>query len=356
MSGIDMEAQMGPDYMILLDDEDITGNFRSRLISLLIDDKRGMEADVLTLELDDSDGKIALPPHGSVLHVYIGWQGGALFDKGTFVLTTINHNGAPDRLTLSGFSADVGDSLKQSRSDSWHNATLGEIVDEIAQRNHLKAALSPDIAAIAIGHIDQTNESDLQFIARLADKYGTVPAIKFGRLMLIIAGNGTSASGRALPKQTITRQQGDKHQFEYKADSVYSGTRARWMQLDKARSGQVTVSADPAFSAGLTAAARPRYLMLPRLYSSRDEAVHDAQAQWKKNQRASVTLTFGLAMGRPDVIPETQVAVTGFKPAIDKQKWVVSNIKHTIDTNGGFTSSVALEAVPPQGVIITEED
>lgn len=58
MSWIDMGAQMGPDYMILLNDEDITGNFRSRLISLLIDDKRGMEADVLTLELDDSEWHI----------------------------------------------------------------------------------------------------------------------------------------------------------------------------------------------------------------------------------------------------------------------------------------------------------
>ena len=354
MSGVDFGAQRTPDYLIMLDNRDITSNFRSRLLSLTIEDKRDTEADTLSLVLDDSDGQIVMPQRGNLLRVFIGWQDSALLDKGSFVIIGVSHTGAPDQLTLTGFSTDLSDSLKESRSESWDSTTLGQVAQDIAQRNQLKVSLLPEIAAIEIGHVDQTHESDIQFITRLGQKYGTLATVKSGWLMLIKPGSGKTASGQPLPALTLFRRQGDKHTFAYQAETPYSGTRARWMQLDKARSGRVTVKGEIRGPGRFFMPLHERYLLLPTLYNTQDEATRAAQAEWEKKQRSSVTLTFTLALGRPDLIPETRVQVRGFKPLIDEQAWIVTHVSHSLSAAGGYISTVTLE-LDNAGALITVE-
>ena len=50
-------AQIAPAFMITLNGDDITQNLSDRLISLIMTDNRGFEADQLDIELDDSDGR-----------------------------------------------------------------------------------------------------------------------------------------------------------------------------------------------------------------------------------------------------------------------------------------------------------
>lgn len=352
MSGVDIAAQMGPDFLIKQGDADISQNFRIRLLSLTITDKRGMEADTLTLELDDSDGKIVIPRRGELLSVYIGWQGAALFNKGTFSITEISHSGAADKLKIAGYSADIGSALKEKRSESYDRLTLGDLLQRIALRNTLQTSLLADLASIYIEHVDQTDESDSQFISRLARRFGTIAAIKFGKLMLIKPGNGTTASGKPLPDLSINRQQGDGHVLTIQKDAIYSGARARWLQLDKASSGLVTVHAANPQSSDAFLPLEQRYLVLPGLFNSKEEAARAAQAKWEESWKSSAQLTFELALGRAEIIPEMRVEVSGFKDLIDQQKWVVTEVVHTLNSNSGFTSKVTLEPDNPGDVLI----
>ncbi len=59
---IDAGASLAPAFMLTLNSQDITSNFSDRLISLTMTDNRGFEADQLDIELDDTDGKVELPP------------------------------------------------------------------------------------------------------------------------------------------------------------------------------------------------------------------------------------------------------------------------------------------------------
>ncbi|EDA2012845.1 phage late control D family protein, partial [Salmonella enterica subsp. enterica serovar Muenster] len=77
-------ATLTPDFMLTLESKDITGNISDRLINLSMTDNRGFEADQLDIELDDSDGLVALPIRGAVLSLYLGWKGFALVGKGRF--------------------------------------------------------------------------------------------------------------------------------------------------------------------------------------------------------------------------------------------------------------------------------
>ena len=71
----DAGSTLTPDYMLMLDSRDITGNISDRLMSMTLTDNRGFEADQLDIELNDADGQVGLPVRGAVLTVYIGWKG-----------------------------------------------------------------------------------------------------------------------------------------------------------------------------------------------------------------------------------------------------------------------------------------
>lgn len=69
-----------------------------------------------------------------------------MYDKGTFTVSGLSHSGAPDTLTLHARTANLTDSLKELQERSYHNTTLGAVIDQIARRNDLKSALPPTCA------------------------------------------------------------------------------------------------------------------------------------------------------------------------------------------------------------------
>ncbi|MCK2182369.1 phage late control D family protein, partial [Hafnia paralvei] len=75
-------ADITPAFMLTLGGDDITANLSHRLLSLTMTDNRGFEADQLDIELDDSDGQLAMPARGAVLSLFLGWKGSALIGKG----------------------------------------------------------------------------------------------------------------------------------------------------------------------------------------------------------------------------------------------------------------------------------
>ena len=87
----DAGSTLTPDYMLMLDSRDITGNISDRLMSMTLTDNRGFEADQLDIELNDADGQVGLPVRGAVLTVYIGWKGFALVCKGKFTVDEVEH-------------------------------------------------------------------------------------------------------------------------------------------------------------------------------------------------------------------------------------------------------------------------
>ncbi len=85
----DAGSTLTPDYMLMLDSRDITGNISDRLMSMTLTDNRGFEADQLDIELNDADGQVGLPVRGAVLTVYIGWKR-CLYAKGNLPLMRLN--------------------------------------------------------------------------------------------------------------------------------------------------------------------------------------------------------------------------------------------------------------------------
>ncbi|GJK71406.1 phage late control D family protein [Citrobacter freundii] len=364
-------ARVAPAYMLTLDGEDITQNFSDRLIGLIMTDNRGFEADQLDIALDDTDGQVELPPRGALLMLWLGWQGSALVNKGSFTVDEIEHRGAPDTLTIRGCSADFRGSLNSRREQSWHDTTLGVIVETIAQRNKLTASVAEVLKAIAIPHIDQTQESDAAFLSRLAERNGASVSVKAGKLLFLKAGSAMTASGKPIPQMTVERGDGDRHQFAIADREAYTGVTAKWLHTrdpkpqkqkaklkrkpkeqhlralqhpkaaktsTKAREKKAQEAREGEYMAGES----DNVLELTTIYATKAQAMRAAQAKWDKIQRGVAEFSITLATGRADLFPETPVAVKGFKRVIDEQAWIISRVVHSLN-GSGFTTGLELE-------------
>ncbi|MGX9833121.1 phage late control D family protein [Enterobacter hormaechei subsp. xiangfangensis] len=364
-------AKIAPAFMLKQDNEDITQDFSDRLISLTMTDNRGFEADQLDIELDDTDGQIAMPPRGATLTLWLGWQGSALIKKGTFTIDEIEHHGAPDTLTIRGRSADFRGSLNSRREQSWHDTTLGVIVETIAARNKLEASVADTLKAIPVPHIDQSQESDAVFLSRLADLNGAAVSVKAGKLLLLKAGSGRTASGKPIPQLMIERGDGDRHQFAIADREAYTGVTAKWLhtkdpkpqkqkvklkrkpkvqhlralQHPKATKTTAKVKAkkeQEAREGEYMAGESDNVLELTTIFATKAQAMRAAQAKWDKLQRGVAEFSISLAIGRADLFPETPIAVKGFKRVIDEQAWIISRVVHNLNGNG-YTTGLELE-------------
>lgn len=311
---------------------DITPTVNARLIDLTLTECRGEEADQLDLRLSDHDGKLEIPPKGATVELAIGWVGQQLIEKGSYLVDEVEHTGAPDVLSIRARSATLDDALRNRRDQSWHNVTLGAILTTIAKRNSVTTRIDAKLGAKAIKHIDQTNESDANFVTRLAKLYDAVATAKNGTLIFLPINGTTDSKGRSLPTITLTRAAGDQHRYAATNRDTYSGVRAYYHDPKKSKRVGVLV--------GLSGNAK----RLRESYANEADARAAAQAEWNRIQRRAATLDYTLAIGRPDLMPQSPVTVAGFKKSIDETKWLVVRITHTIETNGGFTTRAEFEA------------
>jgi len=387
ISGMKVEAgaKIAPAFMLKINGDDITQDFSDRLISLTMTDNRGFEADQLDIELDDTDGQISMPPRGATLTLFLGWEGSALFKKGTFTVDEIEHRGAPDTLTIRGRSADFRGMLNSRREQSWHDTTLGIIIETIAARNKLTASVADTLKAITVPHIDQTQESDAVFLSRLADLNGASVSVKAGKLLFIKAGSAMTAGGRPIPQMTIERGDGDRHQFAIADREAYTGVTAKWLHtkdpkpqkqkqkvkvkrkpkvkhlraLEHSKAKKTSAKAkakkeQEAREGEYMAGESENVLELTTIYATKAQAMRAAQAKWDKIQRGVAEFSITLAFGRADLFPETPVALKGFKRVIDEQAWIISRVVHNLN-GSGYTTALELEVKVSDLEYTTEE-
>lgn len=93
----------------------------SRIISLDLTDKRGFEADELTIELDDRDGAIAIPKMGDKITLALGYAETGVVDKGEYLFSEFTHSGSPDTLSITARAADLAESLAEQKENRGTN-------------------------------------------------------------------------------------------------------------------------------------------------------------------------------------------------------------------------------------------
>ena len=355
----------------------------SRIISISLTDKSGFEADELTVSLSDHDGKLAMPPKSAEITIALGYIETGIVDKGSYKITEVSWSGAPDTLHITAQSADTSDRFSEAKEKSWHKTSLKEIIESIAAANGYTPIIGKAYQDEKIDHIDQSNESDAAFLSRLAERYDAIATVKHGRLLFVSSGEATTAGGQPLPTIRITRNSGDQYAFRYSNTESYNAVRAYYIDKQTGKKHEVVITEDNYDPVKKTVTTTKKYKTkrkdgkthktttkevteikqvatagkkiktLRHTYQSPKTAATGARAAYKKLKRGAMEFDISLAIGRPDVAPESPVTLQGFKPEIDAEKWVGKETVHTLDSNG-LTTAVKLQSLIDVPIVLYE--
>jgi phage protein D len=187
------------------------------------------------------------------------------------------------------------------------------------------------MAATKVAHIDQTGESDMHFITRLARRYDAVATVKKKHLLFMPINGTKTSKGQSLPTVEITRRDGDQHRWSSSTRDAFDGVKANW-------SDSVGGKRKTAVAGKKTGNVKT----LKETYASERDALDAARSELQRLERGMATFDLNLAMGRPELTAQTPVRVSGWKADIDGQDWLVKEVCHTLG-DGGLTSKVQME-------------
>lgn len=322
---------------VTLDGRDLTDKIAPRLVSLSLSEKRENAADELSIVLHDHDGRLEIPPEGAELDVSLGWARGVgvtigLVNKGKFKVDEVTWGGPPDLLTITARSADFTDSFRVRREKKWKATTLGAVLKAIAGNNGLSSSVDASLASKPVKVLAQDQRSDAAMLRFLGRRFDAVATVKGKTLIFAPIGKGKTASGKALPTLSIARQSGDRYSWQRAAREEYGGVEARWHDKDEGKRKTVKAGAGKG---------KPK--RLKRVYHTEADAQAAADAEAKRNPRTGASLELDLAFGDAAIYPEQKGSVSGFKPSIDATDWLVSEVTHNLDGQGGFRTKLKLE-------------
>lgn len=168
-----------PDFRLYFQGNDMAQWVDPMALTITYTDVLESESDTLDVELMDPEQKWCgpwWPGQGDVLQLQLGRKGGQLRDMGSFVLDEIAHSGPPDKISLKALSAPTDRALRSNKHAGYEDTTLPVIAAEVAARNGLTVV--GDLAEVPVKRITQANETDLDFLRRLAHEFGYVFSVK----------------------------------------------------------------------------------------------------------------------------------------------------------------------------------
>jgi phage protein D len=321
-----------PLFRLEASSNDITMRIQKNLISLRIVDKSGLTSDSFELTLADPDGAITWPEADIELKVWLGYKEEGLVYKGAYVVDEIKLSGPPDQFTIIARAVDLNDVfLKTQRSQSWHDCTLGSILIEIAQKNKLSYAIGESFMDKKIDHIDQTTESDMSFMTRLAQTHGAIAKVAGGSLVFTKYGLTKTTSGDDMPRFTLRLAECASYNFTYCAKHAFDGVAAQY-HTDGAGPLNFASSGTPNSGSIKT---------IKKVFASESEAQSAADAELNRLNRKALSGDISM-MGKPELCAESELTLVGWRSDIEKV-WVISEVTHELSKGSGLSSHVQLE-------------
>ncbi len=324
---------MTPIFRIVADGRDITALINDRLVTLRTSDKPGMESDEFELRIDDRAQAVALPGRGASIEVFMGYSGQALARLGRYTVDEVVVTGPPDTIEIRGKASDMRGSGKTTRSGSWEDVPLQQIVRDIAARNGWQPVCP---VTTKVPRVDQLNESDFNFITRLAKQYDCTAKVADGKLLALPRQEGLSATGKALGMVTITRRDVSRYQFRLGDRSTHKAVQTKHQDKKSGKLRVVDLGNDDSPD-GLPPVHTDRHI-----YPNKSAAEQAAKARLAAFNRSTAGVRLEMP-GRIDLFAERMINAQGFKAGLDgeylvdsvEQVFTQSGWSTTVECNGG---------------------
>ncbi|KVG89104.1 phage tail protein [Burkholderia ubonensis] len=332
-----MDVGIAPSYALKANDDDITTIIRDRFVSLSLTDETGENSDKLEIVLADHDEttRIKVPPRGAELALSLGYDG-VLVPKGIFVCDGVSVKGFPEQMTIHAHAAPweqtpKGKSDFQShKTRSWKaGITIGAMVSKIANEHGMAAIVSPALASVKLPHFDQSEESDMNLLLRVAKKYDAISKPAGGKLIFAKRGDATTASGAALPKIKVDRSDCGAYEWNTSTRESAGTVVAYWHAKRAARRHEIHVGEGEPVK------------RLKQYFPTQDMALAAARAELARRARGAYTFSVNIP-GTPALTAECILDVTGFRDEINGE-WLAKRAEHIVNKDGAYRCIVECE-------------
>lgn len=324
---------MRPRFKLEIAGNDVTASVQDRVLSIRVKDEAGQKSDTLDITLDDRENVLPIPSARSRMKIWLGYEDSELAYLGEYTIDEVAISSGPEIMKVRGKAADASAEFKATKTRSWDNQTIGQIVTTIAGEHGLTPSIHADYADKVITHIDQENESDAHFLTRLAKLYGAIAKPADGRLLFIPEGQGISTSGQTLAPIEIDKDELMALRATIKERGTYSGVITRFRNKETNLEEEVTTTDAWSGLLGSGPTFRDK-----KLYTSKDMAESAGKAKLKQLQSGNVSIDFTIP-GNPGIFAERPVTLKGVR-AVLADEWIVKSVSHDF-TTGGYTTKVS---------------
>lgn len=319
-----------PRVLVDIDGVPVSGLFFERLVSLSITDREGIRSDTLEMTFNDAAPHFASPRRGAVATVTILAGSGGGF-SGAYVIDRVDHSCLPYTITVGGHSADLRSDMKTSKSRHWDDTSVKDIVTEIAGEYGLDPKISDAVSGHVYPWIGQQDESDLNFLERVAKRHGALFTIKNGALLWLKRGAGETADGTSVAATVIIPTsivEGSCRVSENDVDR-FGKVKAFYQDRGSAKRQEVTVDGD-------VEADGEHVIREP--FGSKAEAQAAAEAYAREMLRGLIKTSCAI-VGRPGLMAGQPVTYLGVRPGVDGREFITEMVKHSYTKSGGLRTA-----------------
>jgi len=313
----------------------ITQDIAPFLLSFRYTDNGTGKADDISITLQDKDGKWRnpwMPVDGDKISANIvlyHWEKHGVVQRvkcGTFYVDTVSYGGPPDTITIGAVSYPVAGGLKrEKKTKAWEKVTFKQISSRIASDAKLKLIF--ETTDVKYDRMDQTEQSDIAFLAQLAEKESA--SVKVTNDTIVIYDDYKFENTK--PVREIERGKSNlkKYGFSRNFDGVgYAKCTVSYSKTVKKQKQTITGSFTIPGKQGPT-------LKIQERVESTAEAVRRARNELRNRNKQANKASFTL-LGDPKLVQGVTVEVLKFGRF--NGKYFTESVTHSIGGSGYETS------------------
>ena len=328
---------MKPTFSIksLSNGKEYAADWSEILEDLSISDQSDGKVDTLRVLLSDIGQTLEVPSRGDKIRVGIG-EDGVLLLVGIYVIDEIGLEGPPCQIEIVGKALPLDNAagwaaMQTRRSRSWDNITLGKLVAGIAAEHGLTPAVAPELASVTVPHIDQTSESNVSLLTRVARTYDGIFKVTSGKIVLAST-NGGSMSGTAMPDLAVKYGIGMRYKCKFVQSTDFGCVKTEYHDLNTGETKAVISGIEAPSS---------KVFRDSTMQPDAATAKHRAKSRLKGFKKGS----HGLSLDLPGLWQATcqqGVQTTGFRPEING-KWIIKKVEFCLSRSAGLRTRLDCE-------------
>ena len=291
------------------------------IISLSFDDSAGVKSDKVSLKVMPDFPKPA--PSAKVEIIFRAVENGKTIDElncGLFHVQTVNRTNNKS-LSFTATGVEFNEKQKEKLSNHYKDTKLSNIVKIVGAR--LGHEVKFQTKDVVIKSLNQTNESDINFLERISKDYNVLFSIKNDFIYFV------NKNDETLPVSRIDVSTCSSSSLKHSSKTYYNSCEAKFHNLDEGKlitvkvgDGKPTIKIERAF---------------------KDKLDAKIKAEAKLNSINKGIVKGSLSLVGQSVYAGTKVELFNTYKNEDDGSFSVESVKHSWSRGGGWTTSVEIE-------------